>query len=821
MDRSAIEQFTQAMKIIAGLEPDEAIVADGVLHRIHDKQDRAGKKDLWYILFEDGIPAGSFGHWSRLPDGQNWQAKPDNTLTTLECHHIRERREQAQAAREQALLEVRVVCRTKTEKMLETAHDVNADHAYLVKKNIKPYGAKQLKDMLLIPVRKGKALTGLQIIMPDGSKKFLTGTEKVGAYLAIKGTGKTVYLVEGWATGCTIHELTGATVIVCYDCGNLGTVAREIRTKGPDYDMVLVADNDRLTDGNPGLTKARAAALATGARLAIPTFPGDDGTDVNDLAEISGREAAKSCLDAAALVAPLPSPDAGLIPCPAIECTDGLLTAVVNRLTNLSPLQYDQVRKAEAEAIGVRPATLDACVKTSKKADPNEAPFEEVEPWNKPVNGAELLDDLTQTVRRFIICEPHTAQAAALWIAMTWFIDVIQVAPLAVITAPEKRCGKSLLLTLIGRLVPKPIQASSISPSALFRSIDAWQPTLLIDEVDACMKDNEELRGLINCGHTRDSAFTVRCVGDDHTPKKFNVWGAKALSGIGRVADTVEDRSIILELRRKLPTESIDRIRYAEPNLFTNLSRKLARFAADNNEQVSQARPDLPPSLNDRAQDNWEPLLAIAKVAGGDWFKIATASALMLSGSESRTLTIGTELLNDIQEVFERNQIDRISSVDLIKELCADDEKPWATYNKGFQIKPRQIAARLKEYSIHSKTVRIGLGETPKGYDANQFREAFSRYIPATPLVSATTPQVPIGAGLRVSDTEINPQQADSKRHTDTGCVGYKSNVADGETLSATLKPAVGGTCGVVADKTPLSPSEILDLTRTSFEVTT
>jgi len=417
----------------------------------------------------------------------------------------------------------------------------------------------------------------------------------------------------------------------------------------------------------------------------------------------------------------------------AVETVAEVIPAIdtakmMKRLSSLSPIQYDKVRICEAKAIGVRPATLDACVKTSKKADPNEAPFEEVEPWNRPVNGAELLNDLTQTVRRFIICEPHTAQAAALWIAMSWFIDVVQVAPLAVITAPEKRCGKSLLLTLIGRLVPKPIQASSISPSALFRSIDAWQPTLLIDEVDACMKDNEELRGLINCGHTRDSAFTVRCVGDDHTPKKFNVWGAKALSGIGHVADTIEDRSIILELRRKLPTESVDRIRYAEPNLFINLSRKLARFAADNSDQVRQARPDLPPSLNDRAQDNWEPLLAIAKVAGGDWFKIATASALMLSGGESKTLTIGTELLSDIQEIFEHNGIERVSSADLIKELCSDDEKPWSTYNRGFQIKPRQIAAKLKGYAIQSNTLRINT-ITAKGYERKQFNEAFARYL--------------------------------------------------------------------------------------------
>lgn len=297
------ELLIEAMRN-AGLDPDEVPIADAVLHRIHDKQDKPGKKDLWYVLYPDGVPAGSFGHWSRLPDGQNWQSKADSSLTSQEISQLKERREQAKASRELELQEVRKVCIAKAEKMLTAAHDVKADHPYLIMKNIKPYVARQLNGMLLIPVHKRKTLTGLQIIMPDGAKKFMTGTEKSGGYLVIRGKGKSVYLVEGWATGCTIHEQTGATVIICFDCGNLETVALEIRAKGPDCDMIMVADNDRLTDGNPGLTKAKAAALATGARLAIPEFSGDEGTDANDLAMISGAAAVMSCLEAASMVSP-------------------------------------------------------------------------------------------------------------------------------------------------------------------------------------------------------------------------------------------------------------------------------------------------------------------------------------------------------------------------------------------------------------------------------------------------------------------------------------------------------------------------------------
>ncbi|KAG0322623.1 hypothetical protein BGZ97_005283 [Linnemannia gamsii] len=154
---------------------------------------------------------------------------------------------------------------------------------------------------------------------------------------------------------------------------------------------------------------------------------------------------------------------------------------------------------------------------------------------------------------------------------MTWFMDVINVAPIAVITAPEKRCGKSQLLFLIGKLAKQALTASNITPAALFRAVELWRPTLLIDEADAFMKENEELRGLLNCGHTRESAYVVRTVGEDHMPKLFFVWGAKAIAGIGHLADTLMDRSISLELRRKLPSEQIDKLRYAAPDLFDQL----------------------------------------------------------------------------------------------------------------------------------------------------------------------------------------------------------------------------------------------------------
>jgi putative DNA primase/helicase len=183
---------------------------------------------------------------------------------------------------------------------------------------------------------------------------------------------------------------------------------------------------------------------------------------------------------------------------------------------------------------------LDAEVKKASQvalSQDKDTMFRIVEVWPEPVNGAALLDELVAVIHRFIICDRDTAIATALWCVMTWLIDRFQVAPLAIITAPEKRCGKSQLLSLIGRLSNRPLVASNISPSAVFRVIEAHRPTLLIDEADTFMRDNEELRGVINSGHTRQAAYVVRCVGDEHEPVQFSTWGAKALSGIGHLVD--------------------------------------------------------------------------------------------------------------------------------------------------------------------------------------------------------------------------------------------------------------------------------------------
>lgn len=368
------------------------------------------------------------------------------------------------------------------------------------------------------------------------------------------------------------------------------------------------------------------------------------------------------------------------------------------------------------------------------KSQNGSRPFPDVKPHPEPVDPAAVLDAVVTLIRRHVVLDHAYAIAVALWIAMTWFIDAVGVAPLLIITAPEKACGKSQLLAILHRLVCRPLTAANTTASFLFRAIEAWMPTILIDEADTFIRENVELKGLINAGHTRDSAFVGRTVTteNDFEPRMFNVWGPKALAGIAlerHLSDATMSRGIIATLRRKLANEIIVRLRHADRAEFELLAAKLARLAQDYAEQVHRARPVLPDELSDRAQDNWEPLLAIAECAGPKWLEMATHAALFLSQSTEESASTGNELLEDIQEIFASKKISKISSADLIAALVEDAEKPWATYNRGKSLTPRQLAKQLAAYGIKSKTVRLGPRDTPKGFDIEQFQDAFARYL--------------------------------------------------------------------------------------------
>lgn len=287
----------------AGIAPADhgAIVGDGKLHRFHVEGDKPRTRNGWCVLYADGLPAGEFGTWRDGGASHTWHAEIGRELSTAEQADMRRRMQAARNARAKAQEAERKKAAEKAARLWSQAQPrVSAAHPYLKAKGVRAYGIRQLREQLLIPLRDTSgALHGLQFIQADGRKVFGTGTAKAGRY---HGIGKpdaaaVLGICEGYATGASVHELTRWPVAVAFDAGNLRPVAEALRAKFPDTRLVILADNDHTTTGNPGLTKAREAAKAVGAAVVAPVFDeGESASDWNDYAGVRGAEAARSAL---------------------------------------------------------------------------------------------------------------------------------------------------------------------------------------------------------------------------------------------------------------------------------------------------------------------------------------------------------------------------------------------------------------------------------------------------------------------------------------------------------------------------------------------
>lgn len=411
-------------------------------------------------------------------------------------------------------------------------------------------------------------------------------------------------------------------------------------------------------------------------------------------------------------------------------------TEVIASLAAMSPIEYDRIRVEKAKELGIQVKTLDTQVKEmrNEKTDSDNLLFPEIEPYPEPINLALLLEEISETIRRFIILDAEQADTAALWIAHTYLIDIFDISPLAIINAPEKACAKTLFQTLLALMSYRSLPAANASASALFRAIESWKPTIFFDEADTFFRNNFDLQGLVNAGYKR-GGYVLRSepTGESFEPRMFSVYSAKSIAGIAlekHLPDSTMSRGIIFNMRRKLSNETIMRMRNADNGVFDAIVSKLMRFALDYSQQIRLARPSLPEALSDRNQDNWEALLAIAECAGNEWLQRANSAAIKLSSAGEASVSTGNELLADIRDIFESKNVEKISSVELIEVLVADEESPWATYNRGKPISPRQLAKLLTGYDIKSKTVRLKNNYTPKGYDFGQFEDAFARYLP-------------------------------------------------------------------------------------------
>lgn len=413
----------------------------------------------------------------------------------------------------------------------------------------------------------------------------------------------------------------------------------------------------------------------------------------------------------------------------------------IKRLSLLDKIKYELIRDQSANKFSVRVSMLDEFVEEKRKKliekDSEIHLFPMIEPWSEAVSLSELLDEIVKILEKYVsFISEHEPRAVALWIIHTYCIDTAYITPILFITSAEMRSGKSTLLAILQKTVWKCVAASSVSPSVIFRLIHKHHPTLICDEADTYLTGkNEDLRGVLNAGHSRDTSGILRTNPDTLEPERFDAFGAKCFAAIKDLPCTIEDRSIIIKMRRMTKDIKKEKMRFIDKQLkdqLLKIQQKGVRFANDNTSKLDSISPTLPDKLNARAADNWHVLFQIAELAGDDWLGYARRAALSLSQSTEENKSLGIELLEDIQNVFdgEFKHLAEIPTIELINTLCNDEEAPWATYNNKKQdtkITPRQLAKLLSPYAI--KTINnIGYGKR-KGYSKISFYDAFLRYV--------------------------------------------------------------------------------------------
>ena len=504
---------------------------------------------------------------------------------------------------------------------------------------------------------------------PDGTfEDIIIHTLRIhGGYIRIGRLTDRLIVVDDYATGLALNHATGEGVVVVLHHSNFGPVCTALRNKYPGHKLIICLDRHIQDAVGPTHTKVLNVAHEVRAQIAYPLWE----ETFLEMYRIHGPFETRRCID---------------------NATEVLVLTT----------------KTEEDTV-------------EHPADPLV--------WRNKVNGEWVFRMAVELFQRHVSLSESQAVATVLWVISTYLRSVLDFAPLLIVTSPILECGKTTYTTLVAKFCFRPVTASSMTTAVLFRLIDSINPTLILDEVETFMDASEEMRGIINAGHSKEAAFTYRV--ERGKVRKYSVFGPKLISGIGPRSATVMSRGIVIELMRARQDEPIASIGPNEMLEIEVLQACLARWAQDNMQAVANASFDEPLLGNNRTNDNWRALFAIAHCLGDKAFEDAVSAAVKLSANQARRRCTAEELLRDIKLIFESINGNWITTANLVAKLCEDAESPWATYNRGSQITPRQLSDLLRPFKINSIDLRLG-SQNLKGYRLEHFADAFSRYCPDT-----------------------------------------------------------------------------------------
>lgn len=354
---------------------------------------------------------------------------------------------------------------------------------------------------------------------------------------------------------------------------------------------------------------------------------------------------------------------------------------------------------------------------------------------------AQVLDSIVAYFRRFVVCSDDHYTALALWAAHTYVYDAFDATPYLIITSAEKRSGKTRVFECLLPIVREPLLVASLTEAVLFRAVHAWKPSLLIDETDTIFKAKrgelserqEMIRAVLNAGYRR-SGYAIRCAPNGE-PERFSCYCPKALAGIGHLPDTVRDRGLSVRLHRRMRDEPIERFRHATGETDGGvIAAKLVQWAPG--AKLTMGHPEMPDELDDRAQDSYECLIAIADLAGAEWGERGRAALIRLRRIEEELQdSYGETLLTDIAKFADRiNLMEWIATFDLLALIYEYGEGPWEEYwgalttegGKASKKAPRRLGLLLSEYGCEPE--QFWQGGKKRGYRVAPLLAALARY---------------------------------------------------------------------------------------------
>lgn len=357
---------------------------------------------------------------------------------------------------------------------------------------------------------------------------------------------------------------------------------------------------------------------------------------------------------------------------------------------------------------------------------------ERLDPWPDPVDGGSLAEEIrVQFQSHVVFASAHDVDVATLWVLGTYLMHSWRLWPRLLVTSPTKACGKSTLLEVLEAQVHRGLIVSNASSASIFRAVEAWRPSLLLDEADTWAKQDDGLAGILNSGHTRRTAYVMRVVegGGKMIPTRFSTWCPIAIAGIGGQRDTLESRSVKIGLRRKLPSEAVERMPIDLHDRLVPVRRQALRWTQDNASRIGSSTNEPPDCGNDRRRDNFTPLWRIAEALGGPWpQRIAAAYLVCDDAADDDNEPAGVMLLRDLHDMIEREGADCIGRTFAKNQLISLEDRPWPEYSHGKAITTNAITRLLKPFGITARKVWFK-GQSVEGYQKASVLEAYERYV--------------------------------------------------------------------------------------------